>query len=243
MCPNSEPPVSVRPSSRTIPGRHRANLRGTRGAVKRTPHVRARKVISRSRGRVTGKFASMKMRATIYWESQLERDAIVLMEVDPAVLAYYEQPFTLEYRHEGEIHNYTPDLQVEFNDRKQIIEVKPDEEADSPVNKGRFALLAKQFRKHGYVYRVLPEREIRSQPRLDNAKLLLRYRRVAVSDVAREHLRRPLAAHHKLTIKWFTNSPGSGIGFPEIASLICRGYLATEMNVPIGPDSPIWVRG
>ena len=118
---NSEPPVPVRSSSRIVPGQHRGSQRHARGAIKRTHHVRARKVISRSRGRVTGKFASMKMRATIYWESQLERDAIMLMEVDPLVLAYYEQPFILEYRHEGEIHNYTPDLLVEFDDRKQLI--------------------------------------------------------------------------------------------------------------------------
>lgn len=243
MCVNQVQPVIARSSIRTPLGRRRENQRPTEGAGKQARHVRARKVISRSRGRVTGKFASMKMGATIYWESQLERDAIMLMEIDPAVSAYYEQPFTLEYRHEGEIHHYTPDLLVEFGDGKQLIEVKPDEEAESPANQERFALLTRLFLEHGYVYRILPEREIRIQPRLDNTKLLLRYRRVVVSDVTRERLRRQLAAHYKLPIKWFTDRPELGIGLPQIASLLCYGYLATDMNAPIGPDTPVWIRG
>lgn len=224
-------------SIKTVSARHQ----GKRRSVIHNSHRRgrARKVISRSRGRVIGKFASMKMRATIYWESQLERDAITLFEVDPAVSAYFEQPLILEYRHNGEIHRYTPDLLVEADDNRFLIEVKPDAEADLPENQERFLLFKRLFLRHGYVFRVLPEREIRIQPRLTNIKILLRYRCIVVSKIAMERVRRLLADRPPLPIKWFSDHPDFAIGLPEIASLVCRGYLEINMNAPLGPDSMI----
>lgn len=185
----------------------------------------------------------MKTRKTVYWESQLERDAIVLFETDPSIRTYSEQPFTLEYRHAGRIHHYTPDFKVKRQACRQIVEVKPDKEAALPENQERFALVAKLLLEHGYDFAVLTESEIRIQPRLANAKLLLRYRCTPVTDVVKERLRRLFTQYPSPTIKWFDDHPEFGVGFAEIASLICSGYLAIEMNTLIGSNTTVWLQG
>ena len=55
--------------------------------------VGARKITNRGSKKVIGKFPSLKMNTTIWWESQLERDYIYLLEIDPDVTAYQGQPF------------------------------------------------------------------------------------------------------------------------------------------------------
>jgi hypothetical protein len=59
--------------------------------------ARARKITNAGNRKVIGKFPSLKMNRVIWWESQLERDYIYLLEIDPEVLSYSEQPFTISY--------------------------------------------------------------------------------------------------------------------------------------------------
>ena len=58
---------------------------------------RARRVISRSNSRVTGKYPGLKSRRMHYWESSLERDAFMLLDVSTEVVSFDEQPVTLYY--------------------------------------------------------------------------------------------------------------------------------------------------
>jgi hypothetical protein len=59
--------------------------------------VGARKITNKGSLKVIGKFPSLKMNTAIWWESQLERDYIYLLEIDPDVLFYQGQPFTITY--------------------------------------------------------------------------------------------------------------------------------------------------
>ena len=49
--------------------------------------VGARKITNRGTKKIIGKFPSLKMNTAIWWESQLERDYIYLLEIDPDVLS------------------------------------------------------------------------------------------------------------------------------------------------------------
>jgi hypothetical protein len=75
--------------------------------------------------KVIGKFPSLKMNTVIWWESQLERDYIYLLEIDPEVLSYGEQPFTISYTDKGKPRRYTPDFVVTRPQKTQVVEVKP----------------------------------------------------------------------------------------------------------------------
>ncbi len=53
--------------------------------------------VSNRGGNVIGKFPSIKMGRMIAFESLLERDFIYLLDYDPAVEWFEEQPLTIEY--------------------------------------------------------------------------------------------------------------------------------------------------
>ena len=55
----------------------------------------------------------------------------------------------------------------------------------------RTELLTSGLQGYGFTYRVVLDHELAKQPRLDNAKTLLRYGRRAANDNEREYLRPP----------------------------------------------------
>jgi putative transposase len=69
-------------------------------------------------GNVSGFYSSRKMGMTIQFESLVELGAIYLMEHDPDVFAYYDQPYTFKLRYrtktgkQMQAHYYTPDFLV-----------------------------------------------------------------------------------------------------------------------------------
>ena len=87
-----------------------------------------RKISNKGTKKVIGKFASLKMKRVIWWESQLERDYIYLLEFDPDVASYDEQPLRIEYYLNGKKHRYTPDFLVRKGNKRIIVEVKQEEE-------------------------------------------------------------------------------------------------------------------
>ena len=64
-------------------------------------HFRARRVITRGPTRVVGKFPSVKSGRSHHWESQLERDRMHQLELDPTVIEFREQPETLTLEVDG----------------------------------------------------------------------------------------------------------------------------------------------
>jgi putative transposase len=77
----------------------------------------ARRVQGRA-GNVSGFYPSRKMGMTIQFESLVELGAIYMMEHDPKVFAYYDQPYTFKLRYPNKTgkkmqgHYYTPDFLV-----------------------------------------------------------------------------------------------------------------------------------
>jgi len=59
--------------------------------------LRSRKVVSRSRHRVTGKYPSWKMNRMIEWESKNELNAFRLLDASSIILEFNEQPMTIHY--------------------------------------------------------------------------------------------------------------------------------------------------
>ena len=78
---------------------------------------------------VTGAYASSKSDVMIGFESLLEKEYMLLLDFDPTVEKYVEQPVTLPVP--GKSRRYTPDLLVTFRENStghrppaQLIEIK-----------------------------------------------------------------------------------------------------------------------
>lgn len=143
---------------------------------------RARKVITRRTNRVIGLFTSLKNRALVPWESQLEFDCLRLLEVDNTVALFSAQPEVLQYELGGDEHRYYPDLRVDYRDgRTEIVEVKFEADAVEPANQARFEVVAEIYKKRGIGFRLMTERDIRREPLLENARLMLEARDLSPS--------------------------------------------------------------
>lgn len=198
----------------------------------------ARKITNRGSKKVIGKFPSLKANTSIVWESQLERDYIYLLEIDPDVLTYQGQPFTIVYDNRDKRRKYTPDFLVERNGFRQVVEVKPESKVKEFSHTNRFRQAANFCLTHNLEFVVVTEKTIRVQPRLDNIKLLHKYARVAVpwhgyadcldyfDSVETSTL---LEAEKKLKAK--------GITYSCLLRLLWSGFFLTDLMQPITAQS------
>ncbi len=93
-----------------------------------------RKVSNRSKKNTIGDFPSIKMKRMIAFESLIERDGIYTFDFDPDVLAFEEQPFSIEYEHEKKKRRYTPDFLLKKLDHSVVVECKAKVTGDTLVS-------------------------------------------------------------------------------------------------------------
>lgn len=129
------------------------------------PGQLARKVISRSKQRPTFKYPSWKMGRMIHAESHNELNAFRLLDANPEVKAFQEQPLTIHYILNGEDHLHYPDILVTVQG-KELWEVKPKKEATSEEIAERTAFLTKHLPDLGYTYRMVLGEDLAREPRM-----------------------------------------------------------------------------
>jgi hypothetical protein len=139
-----------------------------------------RKVSGRG-GNMIGRFPSLKMRRMIAFESLIEQDYLYLLDFEPGVLAFSEQPFQIEYIWEEKKLCYTPDFHVIHEKGEEIIECKPQKLVDRDVNQRKFKAAQEWCRNRDLCFRIVTDEEIRAGNRLNNIKLLTRHARLRFS--------------------------------------------------------------
>jgi hypothetical protein len=204
----------------------------TFGEPKLTP---IRDFISRSRSCPTGKYPSWKMERMMQWEATGERNAFRLLDCDPSVTAFVEQPCVVIYFNGVEQKRHVPDIYVQFCERKELWEIKPDPAEPDVI--ARTILLRPLLKRHGFVYRLVLDSELEMQPRLQNANTLLRYARRPLEDLDRERLRLLLKKRGSLT--WFDASAGAygPFGRHALCRLALEGILRVDMDKPLTADT------
>ena len=116
-----------------IEGPHRSKLtfgafREERIEVNRLRRVR--EPVSRSKSGVKGKVADVANGRSRHAESQNELKAFRVLLATAHPDAWQEQPFFLDYHHDGTKRRYTPDILVAWGANQEVVEVKEDSEAD-----------------------------------------------------------------------------------------------------------------
>jgi len=101
----------------------------------------------------------------------------------------------------------------------------------------RTELLTRGLQRYGFTYRVVPDHELSRQPRLDNAKILLRYGRRTASDNEREYVR--LALKSKGYLSWSEVCRGvlGTHGREIVCRLVIEGVLSFDVDLPLGPST------
>ena len=225
-----------------IEGPHRSKLTfvasresSERVAVDRL--TRVREPVSRSKSGVQGKVADVISGRSRHAESQNELKAFRVLLATAHPDAWQEQPFFLEYHHDGKKHRYTPDVLVVWGADQEVVEIKEDSEADKPENRMRFALIRDLLAEHGYFFRLWTRSEICAEPRLTNVGLVLRYRCVDVPAAQHEKIRRAFSSATELSLCTLSETPG--ITLPAVLRLVVNGTLYIDWWEPLGMDSRV----
>lgn len=200
---------------------------------------------------LSGGFCSEKNNSLVWFESSLERDFALLMEFNPEVSHYLEQPFTIEYfNKQGKKREYTPDFLVHFLDDTPpwLCEIKPSEK----VLKMKAVLsekinAAKKFCKdEGYCFRLFTDENIRTIY-LDNIKFLNNYDIGFASEPCIELIEERLMVLGSTTIKELLISlddANKQIKAKCIYALWClikSAIIGCDLSQKISVESEIWL--
>src|SRR5213593_4751966 len=112
-------PALRRPNHDLIEGPRRskltvATLKEHSGTINPDHLRRVREPVSRSKSGVQGKVADVASGRSRHAESQNELRAFQILLASGHADAWQEQPFVLEYHHDGKRHRYTPDILVDW---------------------------------------------------------------------------------------------------------------------------------
>lgn len=188
----------------------------------------ARPVITRRGRRFRGYFPSKKMGRMVAWESLLELDAILLLEISQGVVSYQEQPALIQYAQGTEQREYYPDLEVILNDGSLLhLEVKASRELDKPDIAGKYQAIAADYVHRDFPFRVVTEQEIRREPLLSNAQLLFSLlRHPSPIDLDTTRL-------EEMSFPTSFESAAATLGRKTLLRLIAYGHLACDITQPL----------
>jgi len=133
-----------------------------------------RKTKVRTRG-VRGRFYSHKVGRLVRYESLNEKYLLKVLEVDPSVTTYCEQPLTIDYPYNNKVSTYTPDVLAEhINGTKTLFEAKSQQELDQkdPRLEAKLQAAHHYCHKLGWEFKVITE-NIKTSAEFARADIIL----------------------------------------------------------------------
>lgn len=197
--------------------------------------TRARRVVSRSRARSTGKYPSWKMGRMVQWESINELNAFRLLDADPAAINFHEQPLAIQFVLNGEQHVHYPDILVQYRTTRELWEVKPAVHADKLECVERTRLLERLLPPLGFTYRLVLAEELAREPRMNTVSTILRLGRQQIHLIDRERIRQLLSAT-RLTWGDIKGALGAN-GCHRICRLILEGAIHIDFDARLEPGT------
>ncbi len=204
-----------------------------------------RTVSNRGRRNVIGYFPSLKMRRMVQFESTLERDLIYLLDFDPQIVEFEEQPLKIAYQHEGKGRGYTPDFQVLFaSGQIALLECKPHRFVSKEEHQRKFSAAQAWCDARGWLFQIVTDEQLQTGYRVQNVKLLTQHARHEVGIEIKGSIFACLAnAKRSLTISDAMQAVNPAEPTAVIMPILHMAYhheLYLPLNkAPLNPQSPI----
>ncbi len=197
---------------------------------------------------IVGKFPSLKLGRMVFFESRIERDQIYLMEYDPEVVFYEEQPLLIKYTAAGKHYKYFPDFKVvTSNDQQMLIECKADKFVGTDKNQRKIAAGKSWCATRNWEFRLITEQDTRAGFRLKNVMFLWQFARHSMPLDIKARIYTIMNRHHSLTLDELavrvnpTNPPTVKV---PILHLIFHRELVTLIDeAKISGNSPLYLPG
>jgi hypothetical protein len=169
----------------------------------------------------------------IQWESIHELNAFRILDANPAVKQFFEQPAEIHYFLNGELHRHYPDALVYIDDFKEFWEIKSERDALEPETVARTELLTVALPKMGFRYRMVIGEDLAREPRRSNVSTILQFGRCDVTLIDRERVRRKLASERAIVWGDVLDGALGKNGRNHICRLILEGILAFDFEQPL----------
>jgi TnsA-like endonuclease N terminal len=211
------------------------------------------RVIPKNSRNVTGRLASRKHRCLIGFESTLEKDCYLLLEFDPQVERFEEQPVIITYDDAtGKRHRYTPDGLIRYRrdgsggrpDALGEIKYRHDLREHWLEYKPRFTAASRDAQQRGWRFRLVTAWDVRT-PQLNHARFLLRYRHQPVDAQDVRHVLRTLRALGITQPKTLMQACSGARDrqarlIPVLWHLVAHGRVGSDLGKPLSMWSAIW---
>lgn len=213
------------------------------------------RIVPKNYRNLTGLVHNSRTSTMTAFESSLERDFLLLLDFDPDVASFEEQPVKITYHDDnGRRHTYTPDVLVHYHADQTSASVHPPVLCEVKYRddlcqhwreyKTKFKAARRYAREEGWWFRLMTEREIRT-PYLDNVKFLRHYRHLDV-DTDRVHkILEKLEALRETTPvellpavsndRWYQAQLLSALW-----RLVARRQAGTDLSQPLTMHSRVW---
>jgi len=196
---------------------------------------------------------------SIWYESLLERDLLILLEHNDMVLDVQEQPVTIEYtNHNGNTVTYTPDYLVTFKPlpiygtqipypKSMLVEVKLNKDIKEKfhIYRPRFKIATRYAQANDYIFKLYDDKKIRGTE-LENILLLKRYSKTLFDQTEEQRILDYLKAvghtriDHLLEALYATKIK-QGIALSQLYQLIYHKKIGIDIGQRINNWSTIWV--
>lgn len=195
---------------------------------------RVREPVTRSKGRVVGRFPSAKNQASISWESQLELKAIRLLEYCDSVVSYREQPRLFSFLIDGVQKRYYPDFEVILSCGQRIyVEVKPKRRLLSQPIKAKYLAIADALEELGEILCFITDSHVANDALQQNITLIHPYNQVDIKQEDIELLR----VAFKESETSFGALISSGVALKTLYSAIAKGLITIDLLSLISLES------
>lgn len=215
------------------------------------------RILKKSYQNVTGLFFSTLLKRHVQFDSLLERDFILLLDMHPAVRWFTEQPMKIRYRDRDGIEQiYVPDFLIEFEDlrflgrsvrQRWIVETKYRCDLKANWSKIRPKLRAGfcEARRRKAQFRIVTESCL-SSVSLRNAKFLRPFLNVDLSAAVVAELIGTVRMAGRTTVGALLCCPPN-IQLNEkfsyfIWASVAKRMVAADLEMPLGAETTIWVR-
>jgi TnsA endonuclease N terminal/TnsA endonuclease C terminal len=206
---------------------------------------------------LTGLVPNPRTQSMTAFESSLERDFLLLLDFDPDVEFFEEQPVKIIYHDvKGRRRTYTPDVLVRYRtDPPQARHTKPllcevkyrdDLRQHWAEYRPKFRAAQRYARQQGWRFHVVTERYVRT-PYLENVKFLRSYRTLPVNDSYRTQLLSTLATLEatnpaSLLAAVFQDRWQQAQLLPILWQLVATRQIGTDLEQPLTMQSCLWLQ-
>jgi len=214
--------------------------------------------IPKTYGSLSGISVSQKLKRQTSFESSLERDLFTLLEFDPNIVYYEEQPVKIEYFDSTQkLRSYTPDILIVYKTEEVspygkthiLGEVKYRTNLFSNWSelKPKFKAARKLCKRRDWLFNIFTENEIRT-PYLKNVRFLLPYKNHAPNREYCEVILGILKQHESIKVSQLLDKCSMIEAerlqiIPNIWHLMANEKICADLNVPLTMKSQTWITG